>query len=171
MIKMSITSIKKSMSYERGSLDWKNIFTTNGYAYALGLDIPQSDICKYAYYLGVISRTIDSDEIVDFKLLNGNKKYFEYDLLSDFDALGLDVEESNKPGLICDDLHTYPGRYFDILFFVGKSNNDFHFARYGKDGKLYHKRGIFPPEETTVDYIKSVGYEFIKRYRLYLSRR
>ena len=172
MIKMSINNIRKSMSYERKILDWKNIYTTNCYAYAMGIDIPQTDICKYAYDVGQISRMIDcedEEELPDPKYHNTNT--FEWELTWDFDTLGLEFEESSKIELKPDEIPNYPGRYFDILFFIHKYRNDFHFARFGKDGKLYHKRGFnLAPQETTVDFIESDNYEFAKRYRLYLSK-
>lgn len=171
MIKMSINNIRKSMSYERKILDWKNIRTTNCYAYALRIDIPQNSICKYAYDLGGISRMIDSDEEPDFDKVPPYSETYDVDLTSDFDLLGLEYEESDTPELVNKDLHYYPGRYFDILFFLSNQIDDFHFARYGNDGKLYHKRGfVKPPQETTMEYINSKGYEFVKRYRLYLSK-
>ena len=170
MIKMSINNIRKSMSYERKQLDWKNIKTTNCYAYALGIDIPEQDICEYAYDLGGISRMIDNDEIPDFYIAKPYRDTYEVDVTSDFDILGLEYEESDKPDFYSRDLCTYPGRYFDILIFLHNEWDDFHFARYGKDGKLYHKRGfVLPPQETTIDFIENRGYEFVKRYRLYLS--
>ena len=172
MIKMSITNIRKSMSHERSYLDWKNILTTNCYAFALGIDIPEENICKYAYDIGGISRTIDSDEIIDPSLLDSYEDTYDIDLACDFETLGLEYEESDNPELFCKDIPSYPGRYFDILLFLSSRIDDFHFARYGKDGKLYHKRGFFlPPEETTIKFIEEDKYQFVKRYRLYLSRR
>ena len=175
MIKMPITKIRKSMSYERGQLDWKNIYTTNCYAYALHLDIAQDDICNYAYNLGQIAKMNDNDENPSECTSNlYNSKDFEFALLSDFEALGLEYLESNIKEFYPNDLDTYPGRSFDILYFINTRDHffdDFHFARYGKDGKLYHKWGfVFPPEETTIEKIESDGYEFVKRYRLFLSR-
>lgn len=163
------------MSYERKQLDWINIHTTNCYAYALGIDIPKDDICNYAYNLGQIAKMSENDENPDECTSNlCNAKDFEFALLSDFETLGLEYYESNKKEFYCDDLFTHPGRYFDILFFINTNNiffDDFHFARFGKDGKLYHKWGHdLPPEETTIEKIEEDGYKFVKRYRLFLSK-
>ena len=53
MLKMSLNEIRgKIQMYPE---NWINMHTTNCYAYALGLDIRQSDICDYAYQPGTIS--------------------------------------------------------------------------------------------------------------------
>lgn len=53
---------------------WFHINTTNCYAYALGLDIKESNICEYAYQPGTISSTsnlADSDYFSYSDLING----------------------------------------------------------------------------------------------------
>lgn len=164
MLKMKITAIKKSMTYDRKQLDWKNIFKTNCFAFAMCLDIPENNICDAAYNLGAIA--------VELKKYPKNYNYEER-LSSDIKALGLSYETSDEKEFYSEKLNSSPGRYFDVLFFVDDNiyRPDFHFARYGKDGKLYHKRGFYlPPEETTVKEIEDDGYKFVRRYRLFLSK-
>ncbi len=171
MLKMSITKIRKSMIKERNLLDWKNIIGTNCYAYALGIDIPEEDICKYAFDLGGISRMVNTGEDIDPNSVGRYRDTYHIDLPNDFHVLGLDYKESNHINLSLNEQEEDPNKYFDILFFLNDDIDDFHFARFDKDRKLYHKRGfIKEPQETTVDFIKSKGYVFEKRYRLYLQK-
>ena len=43
--------IKELINVRPNIETWVNTYTTNCYAYALGLDVPESDICKNAYYI------------------------------------------------------------------------------------------------------------------------
>ena len=109
MLKMSIKDIRKSMSYERDAFDWKNILKTNCFAFAMGLDIPENDICEQAYSLGKIA--------TELEIYPKNYTYEER-FINDIKALGLSYETSNEKELYSGKLNSYPGRHFDILFFT-----------------------------------------------------
>lgn len=82
MLKMSLNEIRGQIQIYPEN--WVNVSTTNCYAYALGLDIRESDICEYAYQPGVISNQkykihrqeeLDYEKLIenieeDFKILN-----------------------------------------------------------------------------------------------------
>ena len=83
MLKMSLNEIKgKIQMYPE---NWVNMYSTNCYAYALGLDVRENDICIGAYNPGIISETSS---------LNGTE-YFEYEALINGiagDLKALDIE-------------------------------------------------------------------------------
>ena len=112
MLKMSLNEIRgKIQMYPE---NWVNMYSTNCYAYALGLDIRQSDICDYAYQPGTISETTNIFEL----------KYFSYDMLikgieSDLELLRIAYRSVEGD--------------FDKL--VG-----FHFLRQKENGMWLHKQ-------------------------------
>ena len=164
MINISVKNLRKAMTKNVDYKLWKNINTTNCFAFAMGLDIPEKSICRHAYCIGEIA------------ISTGTKNYkempnYESEFRGDLEALGIEYETSNDSGLLCD-IDRREGRYIDVLFFQDLRNvwdTDFHFARYGKDGKLYHKMGYDGiPCETSIKEIKKEGYTFTRRYRLFL---
>ena len=111
MLKMSLNEIRgKIQMYPE---NWVNMYSTNCYTYALGLDIRQSDICDYAYQPGTISETTNI-----FK-----SKYFSYDMLikgieSDLELLQIayrNVEEDEKLALNEWKIALFVDRDFDKL--------------------------------------------------------
>lgn len=130
MLKMSLNEIRgKIQMYPE---NWVNMYSTNCYAYALGLDIRQSNICDYAYQPGTISETTNI-----FK-----SKYFSYDMLikgieSDLELLQIayrNVEEDEKLAL----------NEWKIALFVDKYHGsliDFHFLRQKENGIWLQKKG------------------------------
>ena len=167
MLRMSIKKIKKAMEVEKDYKSWINIGNTNCYAYALGLDIPEWRIHWKAYNLGyfaLFSKYKKEDEL----------KTYEDRLIADLEFLNIDYDVCLDIGYHCDFDPCYE-KHRDILFFQKLKcgeDSDFHFARYGKDGKLYHKKGWGrDPLETTIEDIEKDGYKFSKRYRLYLDRK
>lgn len=139
MLKMSLNEIRgKIQMYPE---NWVNMYSTNCYAYTLGLDIRQSDICDYAYQPGTISETTNI-----FK-----SKYFSYDMLikgieSDLELLQIayrNVEEDEKLALNEWKIALFVDRDFDKL--VG-----FHFLRQKENGMWLHKQnfdGIFSKKD------------------------
>ena len=123
MLKMSLNEIRgKIQMYPE---NWVNMYSTNCYAYALGLDIRQSDICDYAYQPGTISETTNI-----FK-----SKYFSYDML----IKGIDEKLALNEWKIA----LFVDRDFDKL--VG-----FHFLRQKENGMWLHKQdfdGIFSKKD------------------------
>ena len=135
-LRISLQEIRNSIDIKKR--DWINMDTTNCYAYALGLDIPQSEICDFAYVPGVIS---NSNKIIP------PHKIFSYDTLLnniylDLNTLGIDFREINP----LDDISM---EEWKIALFVTKVYSDkgyvgledFHFLRQLRDGFWYHKGG------------------------------
>lgn len=133
---MERIELRKSLFELRHSIDlakniWINNDSTNCYAYALGLDIPEDDITKFAYEPGVIS---GGKDIVGRKF---TYEEFMRRMIADFNALGIDYG-SIQPGDPIKD-----GEWKVALFLrysrVGFDN--FHFLRQKEDGVWYHKLG------------------------------
>lgn len=127
---------------------WKHIFTTNCYAFALGLDIREKQIMMGAYQPGIIGKYLYSV---------GYSKYFSYPSLiesiqKDMGVIGINIREINYTEEIS------PNEWKIALFTVFHANefyseylSDFHFLRQLDDGMWYHKPGYnkFP---TNRDY-------------------
>lgn len=131
MLKMSLNEIKgKIQIYPE---NWVNMYSTNCYAYALGLDVRENDICIGAYNPGIISGTSS---------LNGTE-YFEYEALingiaGDLKALDIEYHEVNPMEKIKINewkIALLTEKYHDKLM-------DFHFLRQNKSGLWSHKNGF-----------------------------
>lgn len=135
-LKMSLQELRNSIDLEKR--DWINMSSTNCYAYALGLDIPQQEICDFAYVPGTISNsksTIPSHKIFSYETLLKN-------IYLDLNTLGISFREINP----LDDISV---EEWKIALFVTKVYSDkgfvgledFHFLRQQSDGFWYHKGG------------------------------
>ena len=140
---------------------WENNFTTNCYAFALGLDIPEAQICKNAYQLGFIAAKkfgIDIKRILNMSL--------EERFLLDLKALKIayyEIREEQAAGWYY--LGNYVCNYWDVLLY--SNGKDFHFLRRNYNGELYNKIGYLgiPKKcEETVGYLSRCI--LIKKYRL-----
>lgn len=154
---------------------WEYDFDTNCYAFALGLDVPEGEITKKAYQLGVIGAVVMEIPIVELK-----KMTFEERLFLDLDALGIIHEEVSFDE--CSGFkYVYDKRgrttFIDTYWLISlfSSGDDFHFLRKSYNGKWWHKQGYFGCP-TDLDSNKSVitnpemcnirGYEYVKTYKL-----
>ena len=132
-LKMNLVEIRKSI--EPYKIGWRNISTTNCYAYALGLDISRYEIAEknFAYNPGIFSKS-------GFCLVSTLFRYSELmeSLYADFESLGLCFETCNP-----NDIAAY--NEWKIAIFTHKLYgyilNDFHFLRQGTDGIWRHKPG------------------------------
>ena len=164
MLNMSILDIRREMNFNYDV--YENILETNCYAYALGLDIPETKICKYAYDLGIIASHIFNIPYAKIKKLTNEER-----MLLDFKALKLGYKESFEQEPM---KYIFKGNYYcilwDILLFTDYTDNDFHVARVDFDGELHHKLGrhITEPKITCIDDIEKLGYTYERRYRLSL---
>lgn len=115
---------------------WKNPYSTNCYAYALGLDIPECEIMKAAYFPGTIS---------DSHVMSYDADFFSYSQLidgvySDLEALGINFREISP-------LESVDFDEWKIALYTTPSYNiangfvDFHFLRFCKDDIWHHKMG------------------------------
>ncbi|MGM9877562.1 MAG: hypothetical protein ACI33S_02830 [Bacilli bacterium] len=159
MLNMPIKEIRELISLREEF--WENDFETNCYAFALGLDIPENDICKNAFQPGIIAANvlnIPVSEIVKLKI--------EDRIILDFKVLKLgykitetDERQNNRT------LGNYWCKSWDVLLFLKES--EFHFTRVNSDGEMYHKIGYFGiPQKTSIEENEKRGYTFSKRYRL-----
>ena len=177
MLEMSVENIRRVMRdgicFEKRLSEWgKNKWSTNCYAFALGLNVDEDDICPYAYRIGNISLQAKWPFIsVD----PSNKiSAIEPLILDDFQALGIDYEifmDKDESQYLQELDH--PNDCWDILLFISPSDG-YHFVRVGSDSLLYHKLGWGKlPELTDFEDIKREykGCKFERRYRLSLDSR
>lgn len=131
MLKMSLDEIKgKIQIYPEY---WFNFHTTNCYAYALGLDIPEYKICSGAYQPGTISQSAnirESEYFSKVELLKGLRK--------DLEILNVSYRE------VCYDTKIEEDEWKIALLFEKYYGNliDFHFLRENKNGNWFHKNGF-----------------------------
>lgn len=130
MIKMNSTEYRRQIKLD--STSWKHAYTTNCYAFALGLDIRERLIMKDAYQPGTLTQH-NLDVYFTYEQLINN-------LISDLDYLGIDYKEidpSEKVGI--DEwkiaLFVQYNPYMGLL-------SDFHFLRQ-IDNIWYHKQGYY----------------------------
>lgn len=148
---------------------WENDFDTNCYAFSLGLDIPEDEIIKNAYQLGVMGATVRQIPINVLKKLT-----FEERLILDLDVLDIKHRDSTV-----DDSSGYRfcKRYIDIWWIISLLSNgkNFHFIRKNYDGIWYQKWGYFGPV-TNFDFDRKIitnpneanfgEYKLVKTYKL-----
>lgn len=135
-LKMNLQELRALIDIDKS--EWVNIDTTNCYAYALGLDIPEYKIRNAAYVPGVIANS---------NIFLRSQKIFSYDdllnnMYLDFNGLGIDFREIKpldeinidewKIALFVTRAYSYGGT--DFL-------TDFHFLRQHNDGFWYHQDG------------------------------
>lgn len=159
MLKTNENYIKSLISLKEDY--WENYFTTNCYAFALGLDIPEYEICEKAYQLGVIGANkfgLAIEEVFNLSL--------EDRFLLDLKALKIgyyEINEEQAAGWYY--LGNYICSYWDVLLY--SNGKDFHFSRLNYNGESYHKIGYlgYPIKcEETREYLKK--YTLVKKYRL-----
>lgn len=158
MLNMPIEEIRSNISLKEDY--WEYDFDTNCYAFALGLDIGEYDICKNAYQPGVIYINATNKPI---SLLKNLSIYERIQL--DLKTLKIGYSEIGKNECWHKHIGNYECIFWTILLFL--NDNEFHFARYNYDGKLYEKIGYFGfPKETSIDNIENRGYKLVKKYTL-----
>lgn len=148
---------------------WENSFDTNCYAFSLGLDIPEDEIIKNAYQLGVMGAAIKQIPINELKKLT-----FEERLFLDLD--GLDIKHQDSTVDENTGYH-FSKRYIDIWWIISllSNGNNFHFIRKNYDGIWYQKWGYFSPV-TNFDFDRKIitnpneanfgEYKLVKTYKL-----
>lgn len=114
---MDLKNLKKKIDLKEGN--WINTSSTNCYAFALGLDIPQDEICESAYYVGHIYRYYNNIKV----------QYTPRDLLLqyDFKTLSLIYKECNLNEKI--NKGEWKIAYFDSIYECG-----FHFFKQTENG-------------------------------------
>lgn len=131
MLNMSLNQIRGKIQINPDV--WVNMYTTNCYAYALGLDIREADICIGAYQPGRISELtyLPNTECFEYKtLIEG--------IENDFDALNIKYREVNHNEKIA-------YNEWKIALLTEKYHGklaDFHFLRQKQNGIWFHKNGF-----------------------------
>lgn len=127
-----------NISYDKKN--WKHRFTTNCYAYALGLDVRENDLMSCAYIPGNIG---DSKERIEYThiftyptLINNIYDDLNFMKFSFREILPTDETDIDEKKI---SLLTYMIAYEEYIEYL----SDFHFLREGDDGTWYHKRGWF----------------------------
>lgn len=128
---MSLQELRAAINLEKTK--WNNIYNTNCYAYALGLDIVEKDIIDYAFIPGIMS----GSEVDLSKRFTFSYEELIQNLYNDFEFLGINFREVNPYEIIGIDewkiaLFTTP--YWNQL-------DDFHFLRLCSDKIWHHKNG------------------------------
>ena len=156
-------------------IQWANRLTTNCYAYALGLDVPEKTICDYAYVPGVIS---DNENGIYYKYTFSLDELVEC-LESDFKFLGIEFREGVTPEEL--EEKEWLIALYVRNFYYGKKGvlDDYHFLRFNEEeGVWYHKNG-YNGKVLNVDFSRKTIYsleecnmkdrEFVKTYALKLK--
>ena len=117
---------------------WVNTYFTNCYAYSLGLDLIEDDICYNAYYVGMIGKkyyNIDDETFLSMSI--------EYRLYTDLEAMGITYNEIGSKDKIDD--HSW-----NIALFLTQENH-FHFLRKTNNFEWTHKMGWYENPKNTDD--------------------
>ena len=138
--KMSIEEVKSYITLVTDF--WENEKTTNCYAFAL--DLPEENISKNAYQVGVLGAIRFGFNYVDLRMMSYDER-----LRLDLAALNIAVKEVSpdtetiiKP-LYTDSKFKYIDCRWPIALF--ESDDNVHFLRKGRDGVWYHKYGYDSP--------------------------
>lgn len=134
-VKINLKVLRNSINLNKET--WNHIFSTNCYAYALGLDIPEAKIVKNAYKPGVISGckyNLAYEYCYPFELLVQN-------LMKDLDALNIVAREVDVDEKI--EKNEWKIAIFSSPFtmYLNGLIKGFHFMRENKKGIWYHKPG------------------------------
>lgn len=165
MTGMSLEEVKKAIDLK--TTNWKNINNSNCYAFALGLDLNQNDICPCAFEIG--------------------KMYFHFrnivlHYIPQLERLKLDLETLSIIYQECDIDSSLNEDEWKIAYLSDKGECGYHFLRQMPDGVWYHKPGfgyvptnldlekrtIKDPKQVITDYKNWFyqNYDDLKCYKL-----
>lgn len=172
MLNMTLDEIKGQI--QMYPENWINISTTNCYAYALGLDINEKNICHNAYQPGTISE-FGGDCFLTYTNL---VKAIEQDLRF-LDISYCEIEPQASITLDEWKIALLVKEYYDHRTHK-KFLSGFHCLRINKTGIWVHKPG-YPNYPSERDYNNQIitdprefnfhGYEYKKCYALKLNKR
>ena len=153
-------SINVTKDYQYGGWNTDN----NCYAFALGLNVNEDQIGKHAFARpGIIAAHINGTDIYDV-----NKRSIEQGIKDDLNALKLGYSLiKNTKGFEHKYVDGHECDIWEMLFFLGEDESDFHFARYLPSGVLMNKWGyLSQPIKTTIEDISEKGYKLHRIYRV-----
>lgn len=136
-LKISLEELRNRINVEKK--EWINYCSTNCYAYALGLDVPEHQICNYAYEPGIINNTNNILKSCNCKLIYNDLLNYLY---NDFSVLGINFREIYPN----EKIKSYEWKIALYTEFAASTEDieflfDFHFLRQNKNGVWYHKMG------------------------------
>lgn len=175
-LKMSKEDIRKQIQLK--PQNWRNTGTTNCYAYALGLDIKENDICQNAYQPGTMSKILNLSVFFEYFFYSTLIKNIE----KDFEKLGILYKEIEPNDKINEN-------EWKVALFIENCGEDiedddlliadFRFLRANSDGIWRHKDG-YHSQPTKKDYSGKIitnlescdlsYYEYKKCYALRLNK-
>lgn len=169
-LNMSIEDINNQMHFNcRGF--WNNLLSTNCYAYALGIDIPEDKIIYRAYQPGTIG-----SNVFNIQLAILNKMSLEEKIYIDLKALNISFSECSQTEISCDNFENDFIVYQWIIALFLSDDGDYHFMKKSWDNIWWHKRGynlenpinyddnfetIYNPVKCELD-----GYKYVKCLKL-----
>lgn len=136
--------------------DWKNIRTTNCYAFALGLDLPEKCIMEKAYNIGTIGQEY-------FQVRESQIRKYSNALLLELDLIALGIEFME----VGPNEHL-KSEQWKIALFNDFEGDEFHFLRQTESGIWYQKWGLGNPIclDDNYEEIKDIQDCYIKGYEL-----
>ncbi len=150
---------------------WINNETTNCYAFALGLDIPEDILGINSYSLGRFA--MEKDPNLNIRSLTRLEC-----LKRDLDAIGFIYEEIDPKDKV---ENKYGDKYIKYMISLYQNDKDFHFLRkHERDGIWWHKRGwYYHPSQvddngkiiTDLDDIKISDYHYVNTFKIKVKRR
>jgi hypothetical protein len=158
--------------------NWENNLETNCYAFALGLDIRESNLVKYAYQPGSICESLTNLTDADIAVMN-----IENRMISDLKSLGIEVSERGLFDEIDENNEYLEWKIALLLHKADKSicyYGPYHFIRQASNGIWYHKIGyneVPPMSIGSTDMIENTSsyyagdYKYYKTYKLSIPRR
>lgn len=134
---MPIDEIRNQIRFNCGYL-WNNNHTTNCYAYALGIDIPEEEIIIKAYQPGTIGSIIFNIKPNELENMSLEEKVY-----ADLEALNISYNECDQSDISCYDFDKdfITNQWIIALFSGNKDDWDFHFMRKSLNNVWWHKRG------------------------------
>ena len=183
-LRMPTSKINKKIDIEKEPEEWEEIYGTNCYAYALGLDVFERSIANFAYQPGTIGRIK-----YEYGLFDVSRMSFEKRMKLDFESLGIRYRGANPEECASFKEHFHRDsdevssvtRSWLISFYTAVDNNiDFHFVRKDLSGVWTHKMG-FKEAPTNKDSNGEIildprechfnGFKYVKTYRLTLNQK
>ena len=167
------SSEKIRNSIEIYKTNWINMQTTNCYAYALGLDIPERQICRHAYQPGVMSgfNELENDFFSYKDLIKGLKNDLNYLRISarEIDPLeSVDLDEWKIALFVPLSIYCPPYLLADYHFIKCFPNNTWY-HKYGYTSNISNlddkSNVITNPESCTID-----GFVYDKTLSLRLKK-
>ncbi len=140
---------------------WNNEVSTNCYAFALGLDIPEKEITKDAYQVGILGCKVFNLDNRVINLLSYNDR-----LKLDLKALKISLKEIDPKDAVLIKEEDESGSLISWPIALFEDGIDFHFMRKSNDGIWYHKQGY----ESSITGKDSLGEEITNPKKCHLGK-